>query len=144
MRRVCKIGGFIAAREPDWGSAAIHPYDSRLEHWLSCHRKLKAQLGAEPNTGRFLASWAIGAGFKAEDVTFSTDVLLYSGVEEVKWWGDLYADRMRFEEGVRSVEAGVASEEEVEGWMEGYREWSGKGGEGAVWALMHGRLLAQK
>lgn len=119
----------------------------RLEYWLKCHRKLKIQLGAETNIGRHLASWAIQFGFKPDKVQFSTDVLLYSGVEEVKWWwGELYAKRMKTEEGIRSIEAGVATEEKVGGCHRRRRIESGVGkeGKGAVRALMHGRLLAQK
>lgn len=144
MRRVCKPGGIVAAREPDWGTCAIHPHDERLEGWLRTHISLKLVQAAEPNTGRMLATWALAAGFEAENVELSFDVLEYSGAEQVKWWGELYARRMKTEEGRRAIEAGVATEAEVDGFQRAYWEWSEKGAEGAVWAMMHGRLVARK
>ena len=142
MRRVCKTGGYVAAREPDCATCVVHPYSSLIQEWIASHNQLQLNEGSEPNGGRHLAEWAIAAGFAPKNVTVTCNVLEYFGEQQVKFWGELYADRMSREEGERAVRAGLATHERIGQWRDAYLEWSKT--EGAIWAMMHMRLLAQK
>lgn len=142
MRRVCKPNGYIAAREPDWDTCVIHPHSSALERWKAVQAELKRNEGAEPNAGRHLREWAVSAGFDSDRVQVTSNVLQYSGKEEVKWWGELYSARMSTEFGQRAVKTGLVSEKEVQGFAAAYLDWSKS--EIGIWAMMHMRLLAQK
>lgn len=142
MWRVCKVGGFVGCREPDWDTLAIHPYNSALEKWKVVSKQLKVNEGAEPNAGRHLGEWAIDAGFNAEKVQITSNVLQYFGKEELKWWGSLYADRVHTEFGERAVSSGMVTREEIEQFASAYLDWSNS--EFGIWAMMHMRLLCQK
>jgi len=143
MHRVCKTGGYVACREPDWDTLVLYPTSRDLEKWQSVQRQMSVMLGSEPNTGRHLATWALAAGFASDDVKVTTDVLQYFGAEEVKWWGESYAERVKGDFGERAVKAGLLSWEEVEQISEAWRQWS-RNPDGALFALMHMRLLARK
>ena len=143
MHRVCKTGGCVACREPDWDTMVIYPLSASLAQWQRAQRELNVTVGSEPNTGRHLASWALAAGFDGINVRVTTDVLQYFGREEVKWWGEAYAERVTGDFGKRAVESGLLTREEIERISEAWREWS-RGADGALFALMHMRLLAQK
>ncbi|CAK4030327.1 Hypothetical predicted protein [Lecanosticta acicola] len=142
MRRVCKKGGLIAAREPDWSTCVIHPYYAKLERWKEVFGQLKRNEGAEPNAGRHLSEWAVNAGFSSDDVTLAANVLSYSGREQVKWWGELYSSRVKTEMGKRAVSSGLATKQEVEQFSKAYLDWSKE--QSAIWAMMHMRLLCRK
>jgi ubiquinone/menaquinone biosynthesis C-methylase UbiE len=142
MRRVCKTGGIVATREPDWATCIIHPYMPPLERWKAVHVQLKRNEGIEPNAGRHLASWALEAGFSTGNVSIQCDVLQYFGKEEVKWWGELYAKRMHTEMGDRAVRASIATANEVDVFAAAYLEWSTT--DGALWTLTHMMMLCEK
>lgn len=142
MRRVCKTGGLIAAREPDWSTCVIHPGDPRLDRWREVFAQLKRNEGAEPNAGRHLAEWAIKSGFPPDNVSVTFNVLSYHGKGPVRWWGELYAKRMTTEMGQRAVSSGLSTEQEVEGFAQAYQDWSRH--DSAIWGMMHMRLLCRK
>ena len=145
MRRVLKPNGYLGMREPDWFTCVIHPPYPELTRWINVQAELKRREGAEPNAGRHLAEWCLESGFEGGRIEVRCDVLSYSGEEEIGWWGELYAKRMGTEVGKRAVETGLATEEEVEGWREGYLRWAREGGEkGGIWAMMHMKVLARK
>ena len=63
MRRVCKSGGIVAARDADYAAMTWAPPDGRLERWLELYRSVAIANGGQPDAGRFLLGWAIRAGF---------------------------------------------------------------------------------
>lgn len=142
MHRVCKPGGFVGCREPDWDCLAIHPSSAVLEKWKKVSAQLKINEGAEPNAGRHLAEWAIEAGFDADKVQVTSNVLQYFGQDEVKFWSSLYADRVYTEFGERAVKSGLVTREEINLFAAAYIDWSNS--RAAIWAMMHMRLLCQK
>lgn len=79
MRRVCKTGGDIAAREPDLDTCVMHPHYPALEKWKVVQGQMKRNEGAEPNAGRHLAAWATAAGCAIEDIQGSSNTLQYFG-----------------------------------------------------------------
>ena len=142
MRRVCKAGGYVAAREPDWDTCVIHPYSTAIERWKAVQAQLKRSEGAEPNAGRHLAEWAFASGFDVDKVQVTSNVLQYFGKEHRKFWGELYVKRMDTELKNRAVKAGLATSEEIDEWAKAYLDWSKA--EAGIWAMMHMRLLCQK
>ena len=142
MRRVCKTGGYLGAREPDWDTCVIHPYDKHLEQWKAVQAQLKRNEGAEPNAGRHLAEWALAAGFAGDNVQVTCNDLQYFGKEARKFWGELYAKRMDTELKDRAIKSNLATADDVDRWAKAYLVWSKC--EFGIWAMMHMRLLCMK
>lgn len=142
MRRVCKYGGYIAAREPDWSTCIIHPYNPALERWKELHIALKRLEGAEPDAGRHLVEWALAAGFQPNRVRLTADILMYAGKDEVSWWGKLYSERMKTEFGRRAVDSKLTTADEVQLVERAYLDWSEQ--PSGIWALTQMCLLCQK
>ena len=63
MRRVCRAGGLIAARDGDYGGMLWFPEDPELEEWRLLYQRVARALGGEPDAGRRMLSWARAAGF---------------------------------------------------------------------------------
>ncbi|KAF2482416.1 putative ubiE/COQ5 methyltransferase [Neohortaea acidophila] len=143
MRRVCKTGGIVAAREPVWDTTVIHPHNPLLEKWKVVGARLKVLESAEPDAGKYLAEWAIAAGFEWDKVKVSCNVLEYSG-SSAQWWGELTAKRARSELYARAIKAELMTEEEVEQVAAAYAAWGRNLRGGPIWAMMHMRLLAVK
>jgi ubiquinone/menaquinone biosynthesis C-methylase UbiE len=52
MRRVCKKGGYVAAREPDWDTMVVHPLSEPIQRWKSIQAQLKRNEGAVSKMNR--------------------------------------------------------------------------------------------
>ncbi len=80
MRRVCKPGGIVAAREADFSSVIVHPPQPTTRLWVETAEAVYRSIGAEPDAGRRLVSWALEAGYEAgERITFSSSNMAYGG-----------------------------------------------------------------
>jgi ubiquinone/menaquinone biosynthesis C-methylase UbiE len=62
MRRVCRPGGIVAARDADYASMAWYPLVPGLDDWLDLYHRVARAGGGEPDAGRRLLSWAREAG----------------------------------------------------------------------------------
>jgi SAM-dependent methyltransferase len=93
MRRVCRPGGVVAARDSDYASFAWAPLDPRLDEWLHIYRAAARANRGEPDAGRHLLGWAHAAGFG--DVRPSASVWCFATAEDRAWWGSMWADRVR-------------------------------------------------
>jgi ubiquinone/menaquinone biosynthesis C-methylase UbiE len=62
MRRVCRPGGIVAARDADYGAMFWHPAEPGLAEWQRLYRAVARSVGGEPDAGRHLRSWAMKAG----------------------------------------------------------------------------------
>lgn len=91
MRRVCRPGGIVAARDADYAAMTWYPATPGLEEWLSLYRRVARANGGEPDAGRRLHAWARAAGFT--DVTCTATSWCYATAEEAAWWSALWADR---------------------------------------------------
>jgi SAM-dependent methyltransferase len=59
MRRVCRPGGLVAARDGDYGGFFWYPEEPEMTEWLALYRAVARAIGGEPDAGRhLLASWA--------------------------------------------------------------------------------------
>jgi SAM-dependent methyltransferase len=92
MRRVCRPGGVVAARDSDYAGFTWFPQLPELDEWLALYRRTAYANGGEPDAGRRLLSWARTAGFA--DVTATASVWCFADETDRAWWGGLWADRV--------------------------------------------------
>jgi SAM-dependent methyltransferase len=92
MKRVCKPGGLVAARDGDYGAFRWYPDEPAIDRWLALYRQIARRNAGEPDAGRFLLAWAHAAGF--DDVLPGASVWCFATPDDRAWWGGLWADRM--------------------------------------------------
>ncbi|MBG6238520.1 SAM-dependent methyltransferase [Mycetocola sp. CAN_C7] len=138
MVRVCRPGGWIAARDADYDAMAWHPELPELDDWRTLYRAIARGNGAEPDAGRRMRAWANAAG--VPDATITSSVWTYATAAECMWWGNGQADRVAGEMFVRqAVEQGIDSVG-VQAIAGGWRAW---GQDPDAWFLIpHGEILA--
>lgn len=124
MRRVTKPGGIVAAREADYKAFVWYPEPEELNHWGSVYQNIAKANGAEPNAGRYLRKWASEAGFEAKHVTFTWAPWNFQ-FEEAVWWGNTWADRVRYSSFATSAKKhGLAEDEDLERMAQAWIEWA--------------------
>src|ERR1035437_2520195 len=79
MRRVCRPGGVVAARDGDYGGFLWFPEDPELPEWRTLSQRVARATGGEPDAGRRMIAWARRAGFT--DVRASASVCPFSTPE---------------------------------------------------------------
>ena len=67
MRRVCRPGGVVAARDSDYAAMTWYPAVPELDEWLALYQRVARHNGGEPDAGRRLLAWARAAGFADVD-----------------------------------------------------------------------------
>ena len=92
MRRVCRPGGVVVARESDYGGMRWYPAHPGIDAWQSLYQRVARSTGGEPDAGRMLHAWARAAGLTV--VASSTSSWTYATPEEIAWWSGLWADRI--------------------------------------------------
>ena len=140
MRRVCRPGGVVAARDSDYAGFVWHPEVAGLDRWLDIYRRVARGNDAEPDAGRRLLSWARAAGF--EEVTAGSSTWCYATPEDRAWWGNLWADRVVQSDLARqAVEQGVATSAELAVVAAAWRQWAEQ--DDAWFSVLHGEILAR-
>ncbi len=140
MRRVCRPGGVVAARDADYAAFAWAPLDDRLDHWLATYRAVARGNGGEPDAGRHLLGWAHAAGFRA--VEAGASVWCFSTPEERAWWGGTWAERMRASSvGEQAVDGGHCSRADLDAMAAAFTDWAAH--PDAWFAVLHGEVLAR-
>jgi SAM-dependent methyltransferase len=139
MRRVCRPGGVVAARDSIYRAMSWFPAVPALDRWLAVYCAVAEANGGEPDAGSRLRRWAVEAGFRA--VTASASAWCYASDEERAWWGGLWADRVETTAlGARTVELGLATPADLTEMAEAWRTWAGS--DGAWFGVLHGEILA--
>ncbi|MEU8618460.1 class I SAM-dependent methyltransferase [Streptomyces sp. NPDC048623] len=140
MRRVCRPGGVVAARDSDYDAFTWFPQSPGLERWQALYRRVAAANGGEPDAGRRLRAWAHEAGFT--DVTSSAGVWCFASPDERAWWSGLWADRVTQSAYARlAVDGGHATPEELASIAEAWHAW---GTEDDGWFMVpHGEILCR-
>ena len=140
MKRVCKPGGIVAARDSDYAAFRWYPDSPDIERWLDTYRAIARHNHGEPDAGRFLLAWAHAAGFT--DVTPGASVWCFATPEDRAWWGGLWADRMT-ESAIaqQAVADGFASEAELAAMATAFRAWADD--PDGWFAVLHGEILAR-
>jgi len=140
MRRVCRPGGLVAARDGDYGGFFWFPEDSGLTEWQELYRDVARALGGEPDAGRHVLAWARQAGFAV--VEASGSAWCYTGPEDRAWWGASWADRLTESPfGDRAVEHGLATRADLARLAEGWHRWAAS--EDAWFLIPHGEILCR-
>ncbi len=140
MRRVCKRGGIVAARDADYAAMTWHPPDARLDRWLDVYRRIALRNRAEPDAGRRLLSWARAAGFS--EITASATAWCFATPQERAWWGHLWAQRITSSAlAVQILDRHLATREDLEDMADGWRQWAEH--EDGWFAVLHGELLCR-
>lgn len=124
MRRVTKPDGFVAARDADYKSFAWYPEHPGLDKWMAVYQKVAKANGAQPNGGRYLASWAREAGFASEDVQFSWTTWNYQN-DDGRVFGASWVDRtVHSSYATGAKQHGFASDQDLREISEAWKEWS--------------------
>ncbi|MCD0481460.1 methyltransferase domain-containing protein [Streptacidiphilus sp. ASG 303] len=140
MRRVCRPGGTVAARDSDYAAMAWYPASDALGAWLDLYRATAAANGGEPDAGRRLLSWAREAGFA--EVAASASAWCYATPEERAWWGGLWAERTTSSAFARqAVAQGRTDEAELHRIADGWRAWGAA--DDGWFAVLHGEVLCR-
>jgi ubiquinone/menaquinone biosynthesis C-methylase UbiE len=140
MRRVCRPGGTVAARDGDYGGMFWFPEDPELAEWQALYQQVARAIGGEPDAGRRMTAWARAAGFA--DVRASASVWLYATQDERGWWGGLWADRLTqsgFAE--HAVGVGLATEQDLRRLAGAWRRWAAS--DDGWFLIPHGEILCR-
>ncbi|MCW2600245.1 MAG: type 11 methyltransferase [Frankiales bacterium] len=140
MRRVCRPGGLVAARDSDYAGFTWFPQVPELDAWMSLYQQAATANGGEPQAGRRLLSWARAAGFT--DVRPGASTWCFATPEDREWWGGMWADRIVQSALASQLQAeGLASREDLHRIADGWRSWAdSKDG----WlTVLHGEVLCR-
>lgn len=139
MARVCKPGGWVAARDADYAAMSWYPELPELELWRQTYRAAARANGAQPDAGRRLRGWARAAGIANAQI--SASVWGYADGETCRWWGNSQAERCAGAVFTRQAREQGLSEAQIGGIVSGWRRW---GEDPDAWfCIPHGELLAQ-
>lgn len=140
MRRVCKPGGIVGARDGDYAAFTWYPGVPEMSAWQRMYDVVARANGGEPNAGRFLLSWAHAAGFT--DVQPGASTWCYATPEDREWWGELWADRItKSAIAEQAVEIGAATESELQEMAAAWRRWTAE--PDGWFAVLHGEILCR-
>jgi SAM-dependent methyltransferase len=123
MRRVCRPGGVVAARDADYAGFIWFPRLPALDLWLELYEKAARANRGEPDAGRHLLSWALAAGF--DDITPTGSLWCYATADAREWWGGMWADRILHSQVGRDLLAmGLATAAQLEEIAAAWRAWA--------------------
>jgi SAM-dependent methyltransferase len=139
MRRVCRPGGVVAARDAVYRAMTWFPLDRRLDRWLEVYCAVAEGNGGEPDAGSRLLSWARAAGFS--EVRSSASTWCYATPDERVEWGEMWADRISSTRVAdQAVARGLADRAELDDLAAGWRAWAAS--DDGWFAILHGEVLA--
>jgi len=141
MRRVCKPGGIVAARDSDYGGMFWAPGDPEMTEWLALYRQVARAIGGEPDAGRHMLAWARTAGFS--HIESSGNAWCYTGDDGRAWWSAAWAERLTDSPfGDRAVEHGLATRDDLARLADAWMRWGAS--EDAWFFIPHGEILGTK
>jgi hypothetical protein len=141
MRRTLKRGGFIGARDTDYGSMIWAPSHPMLDRWLELYHEVTVKNGAEADAGRHLLGWLQAAGFSQAAITTST--WTFAAPESRRWWGLGWARRaLESSFATQAFEYSLTDKAELEAISAAW-SWQANQHSG-FFAVVHADALAQK
>jgi ubiquinone/menaquinone biosynthesis C-methylase UbiE len=140
MRRVCRPGGVVAARDSDYASFVWYPRIPVLDEWLALYRQLARRNGGEPDAARHLLSWAQQAGFT--DITATASTWCFATPADRAWWGGMWSERI-VAPGIadHAVQSGLASRDDLFRMSAAWQEW--RDAADGWFALVHGEIICR-
>jgi ubiquinone/menaquinone biosynthesis C-methylase UbiE len=140
MRRVLRPGGLLAVRDSDYGAFVWAPDDHRLDRWLQLYHRLTEHNGAQADAGRWLPTWVGAAGFA--DVTVTSSTWTFSDPADRQWWGELWAERVRFSSfATQAKDYGLSDDAELDELAAGFESWAQS--PNGVFVVVHVEVLAR-
>ncbi len=140
MRRVCRPGGVVAARDADYAGFIWYPRLPALDLWLDLYEKAARANRGEPDAGRHLLSWALASGF--DDITPTGSLWCYATAATREWWGGMWADRILHSGVARDLLAlGLATATQLGDISAAWRAWAAAP-DGWL-AIPHGEILCR-
>jgi SAM-dependent methyltransferase len=140
MRRVCRPGGVVAARDSDYAGFTWYPRVPGLDDWLRLYRRAARANGGEPDAGRRLLSWANAAGFT--DVIASAGTWCFASAADRQWWGGMWADRILHSDLARQLVAtGMATAGDLQRISAAWLEWAAS--PDGWFTVLHGEILCR-
>jgi ubiquinone/menaquinone biosynthesis C-methylase UbiE len=140
MRRVCRPGGIVAARDSDYRAFAWFPALPELTEWMALYQRMARSNGGEPDAGRRLLSWAREAGFS--EVTPTSSTWCFATPEDRAWWGGMWAERILQSDLARqALTSGAANQADLSRISAGWRSWA-DAGDGWL-SILHGEILCR-
>jgi ubiquinone/menaquinone biosynthesis C-methylase UbiE len=140
MRRVCKPGGVVAARDSDYEAFTWYPAIPALDEWLALYRRIARRNGGEPDAGRRMLSWARAAGFT--DITPTASVWCFATPADRAYWGGMWADRIISSDLARqAVRENDATDDHLQRISAAWRDWAAD--ESGWISLLHGEILCR-
>lgn len=140
--RVARPGGVVGVRDSDYGAMAWHPANPGLDRWRELYRTVARSLGAEPDAGRHLLSWALAAGLPRERLTSTAGTWCYSSEQERRWWGELWAQRcVSSDFAQQALATRMTSSDELEHLAASWRRWAQT--PDGWFVVVHGEILVQ-
>ncbi|MFJ4914684.1 class I SAM-dependent methyltransferase [Streptomyces sp. NPDC088726] len=140
MRRVCRPGGVVAARDSDYAAMTWFPEVPAMDAWQDLYGRVARANGGEPDAGRRVLSWARQAGFT--DIIPTAAAWCFGTPESRDWWSGLWADRTVGSVYAKlAVEGGHATPEQLTSIAEAWRTW---GAQDDGWFMVpHGEVLCR-
>ncbi|TWD79591.1 ubiquinone/menaquinone biosynthesis C-methylase UbiE [Kribbella amoyensis] len=138
MRRVCKPGGIVAARDSDYHAFTWYPELPELDEWMDLYQRMARANQGEPDAGRRLLWWAQEAGFERVDATTST--WTFANPEDRAWWGGMWADRVLQSALADQARAAGVPEQTLERISAAWKKWA-EAPDGFL-CVLHGEILA--
>lgn len=140
LRRVLRPGGVLAARDSDYGAFTWAPADPALDRWLELYFAVTSRNGHDARIGPRLLGLAHEAGFAT--VTASSSTWTYADPETRRWWGDLWADRVRYSRFAEQARHyGLSDDAELEEIAAAFLRWAGS--DDAIFVIPHVEILAR-
>jgi ubiquinone/menaquinone biosynthesis C-methylase UbiE len=139
MRRVCRPGGVVAARDSDYPGFRYFPEDPELDRAIATYGALTRRNGANWDAGRRLLSWAHAAGFAT--VVPTASVWCFATPVDREWWGGLWADRfIQSSLAEQLVSEGLATPADLSSFASAWRRWAAS--PDGWFVALHGEVVA--
>lgn len=140
MRRVCRPGGMVAARDGDYHGFTWYPPLPELDEWMALYQRCARANGGEPDAGRRLLAWARAAGFT--DITPGASTWCHADEAERAYWGGMWADRVSDSAlAEQALRDGYATRNDLRRLADGWRRWAADPDGWLV--LLHGEILCR-
>ena len=141
MARVVTARGIIAIRDSDYEKFSWAPDNPVLRRWLDTYRTIARLCDGEPDAGRYLSRWALDAHLTV--VARTSSVWDFTTTSDVKWWGEMWADRvLNSNYSQHALAHKVLTNDELLDIQSAWIEWSQS--PGARFVVPHGELIAIK
>jgi SAM-dependent methyltransferase len=140
MRRLCRQGGIVAARDSDYPAMTFFPPDPDLDRALVAYRAATLANGANCDAGRMLLRWGRLAGFGS--VEPSASVWCFATPDDRAWWGGLWSERFTHSalaEQLRSQ--GIVTEGELQAISAAWLRWASD--EDGWFTVLHGEVICR-